>query len=284
VLLFARAEPLIVVSFVLLLIFVLLAIFAYQIAPYDPDVRNYDENRRLLRLHAPSSQHLLGTTYYGGDVLSQTIVGTRVSVIVGLVSALITTVLGTTIGLVAGYFGRWVDTLLMRLTDIAYGTPVLAFAIILVALSGPNLANIIIVISVLLWRTTARTIRAQVISIKRRPFILAARASGASHLRIIIFHVLPNVASLALLYAALGVGDAVLAEAGLSFLGLGDPLHVSWGQMLHFAFLTASVRHAWWWVVPPGLCISLFVMASYLAGRSYERILNPRLEIQNEIQ
>ena len=129
----------------------------------------------------------------------------------------------------------------MRITDVAYGTPVLGCAIVLVAVLGPSVWNVILVISMLLWRTTARSIRAQTLTLKERPFIWAAKAAGASPFRIMFVHIFPSVASLSFFYAALGVGGAVLSESGISFLGLGDPLRTSWGQMLYFAFITASI-------------------------------------------
>lgn len=269
-------DPLTVLGITVMTMFILMAVFANLIVTHDP-LERIHVNGALARLFPPSSQYWFGTTYYGADVFSQTIMGSRVSVIVGLISAINTTLIGTVIGLISGYYGKWIDDILMRITDITYGIPVMAFAIILVAFLGPSIWNIILVISLLLWRTTARTIRSQVISIKERPFILSAIASGASDFRIMFIHILPNVLSLSLLYATLGIGDAVLAESGLSFLGLGDPLKGSWGQMLYYSFLSASIRRAWWWVIPPGVCISLFVMASYLIGRSYERTSIPQL-------
>ena len=276
IIIYMTKDPLGTLGWLVIVFFGLTAIFASHIVPYDPNVRNY-ENGKLIRLEPPSSEHLFGTTYYGQDVLSQTIMGTQVSVLVGLVSAFGTTVVGTIVGLVAGYYGKWVDDVLMRITDVAYGTPVLGCAIILVAVLGPSVWNVILVISMLLWRTTARSIRAQTLTLKERPFIWAAKAAGASPFRIMFVHIFPSVASLSFFYAALGVGGAVLSESGISFLGLGDPLRTSWGQMLYFAFITASIRRAWWWVVAPGVCISLFVMASYFVGRSFDKIFNPKL-------
>lgn len=271
-----QANRLAALGFALLLGFILMAVFADTLAPYGPSER-IREDGVLVRLEPPSREHWFGTTYYGADVFSQTIYASQVSVVVGLVAAIIMTVVGTAVGMLAGYKGGRVDDILMRGTDIAYGVPVLAFAIVVVALTEPSLWSITLALSLLLWRTTARSIRSQLLSLKERPFVWSARAGGASDFRIMSAHLLPNVASLALLFAAIGVGNAVLGESGLSFLGLGDPLKVSWGQMLHFAFISASIRHAWWWVIPPGVSISLFVLAAYVIGRSYEKVMNPRL-------
>jgi len=171
-----------------------------------------------------------------------------------------------------------VDDVLMRLTDIVFGIPFLPFAVVLVALLRPSIWNIVLTISCLLWRTTARVIRSQVLSLRERPFVRAARVAGASDLRIMYVHLLPNVMPMSLLYVAFGVAWAVLAEASLSFLGFGDPRMVSWGQMLYAAYISGSIRHAWWSVVPPGLCITLFTASVFLIGREYERVVNPRLD------
>jgi peptide/nickel transport system permease protein len=165
----------------------------------------------------------------------------------------------------------------MRLTDIAFGIPFLPFAIVLIALTGPSIMNIILTISILLWRTTARVIRSQVLSIKERPFIISAKVSGASHFRIMYVHILPNVLPMSFLYIALGIAWATLVEASISFLGFGDPQLISWGQMLYYTFLTGSARSDWWNVLPPGLCITLFVISAFMIGQAYEEVINPRL-------
>jgi peptide/nickel transport system permease protein len=261
----------------ILLFFIFVALFGARLAPYDPIELQYRPDGTLARNHSPSLTYPLGTTAYGRDVFSQIIVGTRVAVIVGFLSAVVTVFIGSNVGLWSGYFGGRIDNILMRIVDIAYGIPFLPFAIILVSLLGPSIWNVILVISVLFWRTTARIIRAQVLSIKERPFIWSARAAGAGDFYIIYRHVLPNVLPLILLYTALGVGTSVLTEAGLSFLGFGDPRHPSWGAMLNEAFRAGAARTAWWWIVPPGLCISFFVIATFMVGRSYETMADPRL-------
>jgi peptide/nickel transport system permease protein len=190
----------------------------------------------------------------------------------------VTTVfVGFNVGLVSGYAGGRIDDLFMRIVDITYGIPFLPFAILLVSLLRPSVWNIVLTISLLFWRTTARVIRAQVLTLRERPFVTSARASGAGPLRIMYLHIAPNVLPLALLYVALGVGTGVLTEAGLAFLGFGDPRMVSWGGMLNVAFHTGSIRLAWWWVIPPGIGIALFVISTFLVGRAYEEIVNPRL-------
>lgn len=261
----------------MLLAFGTVAVLAPLIAPFDPLAINYGPGNRLARLQAPDALFWLGTTYHGRDVLSQVLVGARISFVVGLVSAIIVVIIGTNVGLLAGYFGRGVDAVLMRITDIAFGIPFLPFAVLLVALLRPSLWNIILTISCLLWRSAARVVRAQVLSLKERPFVRAAEVAGASHARIIYLHILPNVLPIALLYMALGVAYAVLAEASLSFLGFGDPNTVSWGTMLYDTYLTGSISRAWWWTLPPGICITLFVMSVFLIARDLEHAVDPRL-------
>ena len=272
-----RREPAGVLAAVLLLVFFLFALAPEAFVRYEPMAYQYRADRSLDALTPPSSKNWLGTTFYGRDVFSLTIAGSRVAIIVGMVSALFIIVIGTNIGLLAGYFGGRVDDALMRLTDVAFSIPFIPFAIVLAGLFGPSLFNIIFSISILMWRTCARVIRAQVLSLKERPFVLAVRAAGGSHVRILYGHLLPNVLPLSLLYGAFGVAWAVIAEAGVSFLGFGDPLMVSWGQMIHLAFVTATIRKAWWWVVPPGLCIVLFVVSCFFIGRVIEEIVFPRL-------
>jgi len=261
---------------IILLSFIFMAILAKHIAPYGPADYQYIDGQ-LARLLPPSKVFWLGTTYYGHDVLSQIIVGSRCALIVGFVAAFFLSFIGTNVGLISGYYGGRIDNLLMRITDIAFGIPFLPFAIVLIALTRPSIWNIIITITCLGWRTTARVIRSQVLSFKERPFIKAAKVSGGSDLRIMYFHLLPNVLPMSFLYVALGISWATLSEASLSFLGFGDPRMVSWGQMLHYAFVTGAARSAWWVVLPPGVCITVFSLSGFMVGQFYEEVVNPRL-------
>ena len=261
---------------IILFSFLIVAVFAPHIMPYDPMGYQYLDGQ-LARSSPPCQLFWLGTTHYGKDVLSQVIIGSRTALVVGFTAALFLTFIGTNVGLIAGYFGGPVDSLLMRMTDVAFGIPFLPFVIVLITPTGPSIWNIIITISILMWRTTARVIRSQVLSIKERPYILAARVSGATHLRILYVHILPNVLPMAFLYVALGIAWATLAEASLSFLGFGDPRMISWGQMIYYAFLTGSARSDWWNVLPPGICITLFVISAFMVGQAYEEVVNPRL-------
>jgi peptide/nickel transport system permease protein len=261
----------------LLLFFIFLALAGPSLAPYPPHESNYLPDGSLARLLPPSAKHFFGTTNMGQDVFSQTIVGARIAIIIGLISAVFIVFIGTNIGLLSGYFGKSVDDFLMRLTDVAYGIPFIPFAIVLVTVLGVGTTNIILAITSLMWRTSARVIRSQVLSLKERPFVSAAKVAGAGHYRLLYIHIAPNVFPLALLYMAFGVAWGILAEASLGFLGLGDPEAVSWGQMLYFAFRSGAIRIAWWWVVPPGLSIILLVASCYLIGRTFEVLTNPKL-------
>lgn len=243
----------------------------------EPMKVHYLQSGAVARLLTPAEFGPLGTDYYGRDVFAQIVLGARTALIVSLLSTAIMAIVGTNIGLAAGYFGGRVDSLLMRITDLAYSIPFLPFAVILVALLKPSLWNIVLTISCLMWRSTARVIRSQVISVRQHAFVKAARVAGASHARIIYHHIFPNVLPMTLLYLAFGISYSVLSEASLSFLGFGDPERMSWGQMLYFAYTSASIRSAWWWTVPPGVCITLFVLSVFLIGRQFERFANPKL-------
>jgi peptide/nickel transport system permease protein len=265
------------VGLVLIVLFVVMAIVGPYVAPYGPFEATQNALGRVARLSPPSASNLLGTTTQGIDVLSQLLWGARVALVVGVISAIGSVVLGTLIGLVSGYFGGWTDDILMRITDVAFGIPFLPFALVIISIAGPSLALIILLVTLFLWRTTSRVIRAQVLTLKTRPFVWAARAAGASETKILFVHIAPNVLPLSFLYMAIGVQGGVMLEAALSFLGFGDPNLVSWGSMLNQAFRAGAMRTAWWWVIPPGVALSLFVISIFMVTRAYEELLNPRL-------
>jgi len=275
-----RGEKLSIAGLIIVGIFLVLAVIGPSIVPYEPYEEIVDEMGLVPDDKTPSREHWFGLTRFGYDVFSQTIVSARTAIIVGLISAVMVVFVGANLGLIAGYYGGWIDEIIMRITDIAYGIPFLPMAIVLMTLLGRGVSNVIIVVVALFWRTTTRVIRAQVLTIKERPFIDAARVAGAGNLRIIYRHIAPNVLPMAFLYVALAVGWAVIAEASISFLGFGDPDSVSWGQMIHYVFAAQMFRQAWWWFLPPGLCIVLLVMATFWIGLAYEKVVNPRLKIE----
>ena len=260
------------------LCFVVIAMLAPLIAPYDPQAVLADAQGNWLANQPPSADFWLGTTNVGRDIFSQLVYGTRAALTVGFTAAFFVVLIGTLVGLVAGYYGGWLDNLLMRLTDIAFGIPFEPFVIILVAFLKPNLWNIVAAMAFLLWRDTARVIRSQVLTVRERSFIEAARVSGASSARIMFLYIAPNILPLSFLYGSLAVGWAILTEAAISFLGFGDPHVVSWGFMLQDAYVSQAMsRGAYYWIIPPGLCIMLAVMAGFFIGRGYEELLFPRL-------
>ena len=275
-----RGQPLGQFGLFIFLAFLLIGLFAPFLAPYGADDVMRGDEGEVLRYDAPSTDHLLGTTQYGRDVASQVILGTRMSLMVGFIAAFITVTLGTLVGLLAGYYGGIVDSVLMRITDIAYGIPFLPFLIVLVIMLGASFSSIVIGISVLMWRASARVIRSQVLTVKQRPYIEAAKATGVSDRRLIIRHLLPNVLPLTFLYIAFAVNIAILAEASLAFLGFGDPNSVSWGTMLFEAYNADAHRHGWWWIITPGVALSLIVISVFSIARAYERLTNPELEAQ----
>ncbi len=265
------------VGLVLLLVVALMAVFAPLLAPYDP----YAPVKITIDdIYAqPSPQHWLGTDDAGKDVLSNFIYGSRVSLTVGFFAAFISIAIGGLIGIVAGFYGGRAENVLMRFTDIMLVIPDLPLIVVIVALTKPSLWNIILVIGILGWTSTARIVRSQTLSVKQRKFVLRARAVGAGNPHIIRHHVLPLIMPLLVVNAVLVISLAVLNESALSFLGLSDPTRISWGQMLNYAFTRGAMSvGAWWVLIPPGFGIVWVVLALTLLGQGLERVLNPRLE------
>lgn len=220
---------------------------------------------------------LLGTDQYGRDIFSQLVYGARLSLLVGLLSAVFSVVIGLVVGVAAGYVGSLVDETLMRFTDMLLVLPGLPLLLVLIAVLGPSLWNLILVIGLLGWMGFARVVRSQVLSLKERPFVEAAKAIGGGKLYIMERHIIPNLLSLAYVSLALSVPSAILSEAALSWLGLFDPSVVSWGKMLHDAMAYERSVDKWWWIVPPGICIAITSLAFILIGYAMDEILNPRL-------
>jgi peptide/nickel transport system permease protein len=263
---------------VVILFFGLVGLFAPVLAPHDPWTSLTTLDGRLAILRPPSLEFPLGTTMMGRDILSQMIYATRTTVLIGLASGLISILIGANIGLIAGYYGGKLDEVLMRFTDVVYGMPFLPFLIVLISLFGRSLWFVVIAICCIVWRTSARVIRAQTLSIRQRQFILAARARGAGDIRIIYRHIMPNILPLLLLYTAFNIAWSVLAEAGASFLGFSDPNNLSWGGMLYNLWISGKMRTAWWWFAWPSVCIILLVSALVFISRAYEEVANPRLK------
>jgi peptide/nickel transport system permease protein len=254
-------------------LFIFLAIFGEAIAPDDPDASSLDV------LAPPSSEHWLGTTESGADVFSQVLAGARISIVVGFAAAIISAVLGASVGLLSGYFGGWTDRILDALENWFLVIPTLPLMIVLASLLDPSLTVLILVIGLTSWAGTGRIVRAQVLTLRERAFVERARALGAGDGYILKTHILPNTLPLIFANTVLIVAVAILSEAALAFLGLGDPTSISWGSMLENAFTSgAPSAEAWWYVVPPGLCITVLVLAIAIIGYLFEEHINPRLQ------
>ncbi len=271
---------------------VLLAIFAFMaVASFIPSLINpiYDPMSGVdpLISHStwPSLRHWLGTDFIGRDIFSQLLTGARIAFIVGVSSAFMSIVVGTIVGMVAGYAGGITDALLMRAADIIMVMPTLLVILILAALFGQlSIWIIVLLIALFRWPAVARVIRSQTLSLKQRPFVDAARVTGASNFRIIFRHILPNVLPLALLYMTFRVTSAILIEAALAFLGFGDPGTVSWGMMLQWVWKTGHMFQAPYWLLPPGICISLITLSFYMVGRAMDEVLDPRLRKEKGLE
>ncbi len=277
-------NPLGKTGIILLVIFMLMAIASFflpLLSPmYDP-MTGIDP--LIIKSTGPSFKHLLGTDNVGRDLFSQLLEGAKVAFIVGLASAFISIVLGTTIGMISGYVGGITDRILMRFADIIMIMPSLVILLILASLFGQfNIWIIVFIIAIMRWPAVSRVIRSQTLSLKSRPFIEASKVAGASNIRIIFRHILPNVLPLAFLYMTFRVTSAILVEAALSFLGFGDPSQVSWGMMLQWVWKSGHMFQAPYWLLPPGICISLLTLSFYLLGRAMDEVLDPRLRKEEE--
>ena len=254
-------------------LFLFLAVFGAVVAPVDPEASSTDV------LEKPSADHLLGTTEVGADVFSQLLVGARVSIVVGIAAALISGFIGSSLGLIGGYFGGRTDRIIDSVDNWFLVLPTLPLMVVLARLLDPSLSVLIIVIAITSWAGTARIVRSQVLTLKERAYVERARALGASDWYILRRHVLPNALPLIFANTVLIVAVAILYEAALAFLGLGDPTSISWGTMIENGFEAgAPSAGAWWYVVPPGLCITVLVFAIGLLGYLFEQHVNPRLQ------
>ena len=264
-----------VAGLAILAVFVFMAVFADVLAP---EARLSVTNAPGSPLEPPSAQFWLGTDELGRSVLDLVIQGSQISLLVGFLATAISILIGALVGIMAGYFGGWADVILMRFTDWFLVIPFLPLAIVLAAILGRSLFVIALVIGVTTWPATARVVRAQVLTLKERPYVERARALGAGDRQIIGRHILPNVFPLIFANTILVVALAIYTEAILSFLGLGDPFSVSWGSILESAFAEGAISlGAWWYLVPPGLCIVLVVLGFTMCGYAFDEILDPRL-------
>jgi peptide/nickel transport system permease protein len=259
----------------ILAVFVVLALLADVLVP---EARLSVTDAPGAPLQPPSARFWLGTDELGRSVLDLVIQGSQISLLVGFLATTISILIGALVGIAAGYFGGWIGVVLMRITDWFLVVPFLPLAIVLAAILGRSLFVIALVIGIVTWPSTARVVRAQVLTLKERPYVERARALGANNRQIIARHILPNVFPLIFANTILVVAVAILTEATLSFLGLGDPFSVSWGSILESAFAEGAISlGAWWYLVPPGLCIVLVVLGFTMCGYAFDEILDPRL-------
>lgn len=256
---------------VVLTLYLLAAVFAGQVAPRDPQKTTHDS------LRPPSSEHLFGTDDLGRDVFSGVVHGARVSLLMGFTVALLSVLVGVLVGSAAGYAGGLVDDLLMRVTELFLIPPRFFLALVVAALFGSNYFNLGLVLVLTYWPATARLVRAEVLSLKERDYVEAARALGASPARVLFHEILPNASPLIVTNFVMMVGMVVLVEAGLSFVGLGDSSRISWGYMLHNG--EHFMRDAWWMILFPALAISVLVLALNAVGDALNRALDPKSRV-----
>lgn len=267
------------IGLAILIFFALMAIFG----PYLVSITTLSIDGVTKTLHPPTQGYWLGTDDLGKDIFAGVIIGSRVSLLVGVAATTISMVIGTLIGIVSGFYGKSVDALLMRFTDVFLVIPWLPLMLVMAALLGPSLGNIIFVIGITSWAGTARIIRSQTLSIKERPYVERARAIGSGDAHIMFYHILPNVFPLIFANTVLVAAIAILSETTLSFLGMGDPTQVTWGMMLHFAFSMGAVSFgAWWWLLPPGICVVLVVLSFTFIGYALDEVLNPKLRRRDQ--
>lgn len=266
-----RRRKIALVGLIIIAIFALIALLADLIAPYDPTLVNLGE-----RFLSPDPKHWFGTDNLGRDLLSRVIVGARISLWVGIMTVGLAMLIGVPAGLISGYLRGFVDSVIMRLVDVFLAFPVIILAIAIVAVRGPGLNNVMIALTFVYWTTYARVTRGVTLVLREEDYVMAVRSMGASSLRIMFRHILPNAISPILVIASLGLGNAILAEAALSFLGLGiQPPQASWGSMLNFGM--QFLRDAPHISIFPGMAIFITVLGFNLLGDGLRDALDPRL-------
>lgn len=261
---------------VIILFFVLMAVFGPMLMPFKTTEIAASKAEAF---NAPSLTHLLGTDNQGRDVLAYLVNGARSSLAVGVTATMISMLLGTLIGIAAGYLGGWIDNILMRITDFFLVLPWLPFCMVLAAILGNSIWNIILVIGLTGWSSTARVIRAQTLSVREQQYVERTKSIGGGKAYIMVKHILPNVFPLVFSEAILIVSSSILTETSLAFLGLGDPTNPSWGTMLNDAYSTGAMTvGAWWYFITPGVCVILVALGFTLMGYAFDEILNPKLK------
>ena len=277
---FIKNNPTGIIGLLLVVTTILCAIFAPYIAPHDPRAASLGHRLDLPKWldDTGKSQYLLGGDQVGRDLLSRIIYGARISLLVGICGVLISLVLGTFLGIVSGYFGKWMDDLIMRLAEVQLGLPFILLAIVIMSVFGTGIEKIIIILGLTYWVSFARLIRGEILALKEQEYIQAAKAIGGTHFKIILKHILPNVASSILVLATMCIAEFILLEASLTFLGLGvEPTVPSWGGML--ADSRNYMTSAWWISVFPGIAIMLTVLGFNLLGDWLRDRLDPNMKV-----
>ncbi|HET8631565.1 MAG TPA: oligopeptide ABC transporter permease [Thermomicrobiales bacterium] len=270
-----RRHKLAVVGMVILGLFILLAAFAPVVARVDPNRVDL-----LARNLGPTAKHWFGTDRTGRDTFARTLYAGRVSLVIGFAAAAISIVIGGTLGAISGYFGRWVDSLVMRFTDIVMTFPAIVILLTVAALVGPGVRNTLIIIGLLNWPVPCRLVRAKFLALRDQEFVQAARAIGCTPFRTITVHAFPNTVDVLVVYASFGIVNAILLEAGLSFLGLGvQPPTASWGNMINVARNIDVLQNYPWQWVPAGVAIVLTVLATNFIGDGVRDALDPRMQL-----
>ncbi|MGW4271503.1 ABC transporter permease [Streptomyces seoulensis] len=265
------ANKLAVVGLVIITVLILVAIFAPLLAPHDPLKQDLTQT-----LQSPGGAHWLGTDALGRDQLSRLIYGSRIAVIVGMASILVALVIGVTLGALAGYYGRWVDTVIMRVADVFFAFPLLIGAIVIILLMGRGVLPVVLSLGIFTWATFARLLRSQVLSVREMDFVHAAKALGAGQGRIIRKHILPNSLTSVLVYGTSNVGIAIVAEASLSYLGVGvDPEVAEWGNMISAGRNFMGVKDFMW--TYPSLAIVITALGFILLGNGLRDALDPKM-------
>lgn len=260
-------------ALVFIVVLVVISIFPHFFAPNDP------AQRAGAIWEPPSPAHLLGTDDVGRDVLSQLIYGTRISILIGFLSASIALIIGMIVGVVSGFYGGIIGELLMRTTDFFLIIPNFPLMVVLAYTLKPSLETLSLAIAIGIWTQPARVIYAEVLSLRERPYILRAKVLGASNPKILLRYIIPRVMPIAFAMAIINMGWAIPSEAFLSWIGLSDPTQISWGSMLYYAFMRGSfICGAWWHFIPPGILIMLTVVAFMILGQAVQEISNPKLK------
>ncbi|MGB2599834.1 MAG: ABC transporter permease [Candidatus Omnitrophota bacterium] len=259
---------------IIVVVMALVAIFAQFIATHDPLEIDLSPEERLQH---PSGKHLFGTDSLGRDIFSRMVYGSRISLSVGFIAVFISLVIGIFLGGLSGYYGRWVDNVIMRLVEIMYCFPTFFLIMMVITFLGPNIVNVMIVIGITSWAGLCRLVRAEFLTLRERDFVQAARVQGVSDMRVIFRHILPNAMAPVYVSATLSVGAAILVESALSFLGLGVQVPTpSWGNILSTG--KNYIDYAWWLTLFPGLAILVTVLSFNLIGESLREMLDPRLK------